>query len=161
MRVTPHPPHRSVREELPHTAPASGNDDKASEYQSASRTRPSSLYALARPCVRSTFCPSRFPLANLLPSTSSVACALFGGSSVLLGCPTSHDLSSSAYVFGLPDAASVPLRAKAVMGSPDSRARCFRACSRSTTAQEANASHTIDAPAVAFRFVPPRRLPGL
>ncbi len=29
MRVTPHPPRRSVREELPHTAPASGNNAKA------------------------------------------------------------------------------------------------------------------------------------
>jgi hypothetical protein len=29
MRVTPHPPHRSVHEELPHTAPASGNNAKA------------------------------------------------------------------------------------------------------------------------------------
>lgn len=61
MRVTPHPPHRSVREELPHTAPASGNDDKASEYQSASRTHPSSLYAL---------CPALCPecvLPKLVP----------------------------------------------------------------------------------------------
>ncbi len=28
MLVTRHPPHRSVREELPHTALASGNDAK-------------------------------------------------------------------------------------------------------------------------------------
>ena len=29
LAVARHPPHRSVHEELPHTAPASGNDAKA------------------------------------------------------------------------------------------------------------------------------------
>jgi len=74
-------------------------------------------------------------------------------SSVLWSCPTSHDRSSSAYVLGLPDAASIPLRTKAVMGSPDSRSRCFRACPGSTTAQGPCASRVIDAHRVAFRYV--------
>ena len=33
MPVTQHPLHRSVRAELPHTAPASGHDDQASKMQ--------------------------------------------------------------------------------------------------------------------------------
>ena len=39
------------------------------------------------------------------------------------------------------------------MGSPDSRARCFRACLGSTTAQGLCASRVIDAHRVAFRYV--------
>ena len=39
------------------------------------------------------------------------------------------------------------------MGSPDSRARCFRAYLRSTTAQGTDTSRVIDAHRVAFRHV--------
>lgn len=33
MPVTWHPPHRSVREVLPHTAPTSGNDAETSDLE--------------------------------------------------------------------------------------------------------------------------------
>ena len=46
------------------------------------------------------------------------------------------------------------------MGSPGSRERCFRTCTRSSTAQGSNASRANDAPDVAFRTVPQRRHPG-
>ncbi len=39
------------------------------------------------------------------------------------------------------------------MGSPDSRARCFRTCPDSTTAQGPCASRVVDAHRVAFRYV--------
>ena len=71
--VARRPPHRSVREAFPHTAPASG--------RTLPRTRSSALCALTRPCVRSAFCSREFPLASPLPSTPSAAVspALFGG----------------------------------------------------------------------------------
>ncbi len=37
MPVTEHPPHRSVRAELPHTAPASGHDAKRSDGYGCTR----------------------------------------------------------------------------------------------------------------------------
>ena len=47
------------------------------------------------------------------------------------------------------------------MGSPGSRARCFRACSGSQTARGPLASHDSDALGVAFRLSPRRRHPGV
>ncbi len=32
MSLTGHPPHRPVRAELPHTVPASGNDDQTADW---------------------------------------------------------------------------------------------------------------------------------
>jgi len=46
-----------------------------------------------------------------------------------------------------------------VVGSPGSRARCFRACSGSQTARGPLASHGNDAIGVAFRLCPGRRHP--
>jgi hypothetical protein len=47
------------------------------------------------------------------------------------------------------------------MGSPGSRERCFRTCSRSLTAQGPNVSHDYDTFDIAFRTVPLRRHPGI
>jgi hypothetical protein len=47
------------------------------------------------------------------------------------------------------------------MGSPGSRARCFRTCTRSTTAQDPSLSRANDNLSIAFRLRPHRRHPGL
>ena len=54
-----------------------------------------------------------------------------------------------------------PLGPQAVVGSPGSRARCFRTCSGSQTARAPFASRDGDALGVAFRLSPPRRHPGV
>src|ERR1700686_5245706 len=47
------------------------------------------------------------------------------------------------------------------LGSPGSRARCFRTCSGSVTARDSVAPRDIGAPDGAFRFLLQRRRPGV
>jgi len=54
----------------------------------------------------------------------------------------------------------VPPSGPADLGSPGSRARCFRACSGSLTARGPDTSRANDAPGVAFRLLLRRRHPG-
>ena len=54
-----------------------------------------------------------------------------------------------------------PLRPWADLGSPGSRARCFRTCTGSLTARDSSAPRDIGAPDGAFRFSLQRRRPGV
>ena len=104
MPVARHPPHGSVREELPHTALASGHNDKA---QRSPRVPAQALFTHSpgsasgmRFAQASSPWPASFPPPPPQPAPCSKA------SLVLRSCPTSHGRSSSACVLGLPDAAS-------------------------------------------------------
>ena len=81
-------------------------------------------------------------------------------SSVLPGCPTSPVRSSLAYVLGLPNAASGTLL-HGRQGSPGSRVRCFRACTRSLRPRRVSRILRWRYPDIAFRTLPLRRHPGV
>src|SRR5262249_6020144 len=66
------PPHRSVREELPHTALTSGLCDGQPLF-AACRTRHNPCDSLPRLCVRHECACGAFPLVDLLPSADSAA----------------------------------------------------------------------------------------
>src|SRR5262245_21376226 len=74
------PPHRSVREGLPHTALTSGSSDgpplvgiQMSSLLAACRTRHNLCDSLPRLCVRHECACGAFPLVDLLPSAGSAA----------------------------------------------------------------------------------------
>ena len=102
-------------------------------------------------------CPNRFPLANPFPSIASAApCrALFGnfsGTIRLSDFPCSFVISLDPR---LPNAAVATLSwPRANRGSPGSRVRCFRACSRPSTAQDPEACRAGDASEVRLPFRP-------
>ena len=89
--LTGSPPHRSVRAELPHTAPTSGEWRKSD--LAALRTFCFQNDALSRPCVRHAAVCRSFPLVSPLSSTASatgIPPALFGcfpGTMGLSDCP--------------------------------------------------------------------------
>ena len=123
-------------------------------FLATSRTRSSALGALCRRCVRDAFCSIGFPLARPLPSTASAA-----GCPALFGCfPGTMGLSDflRSFIVGVrPQASRHDPRhhqPRVSTGSPGSRAKCFRTCSGSLTAQSPNMSRDIDMPGVAFRF---------
>jgi hypothetical protein len=101
------------------------------------RTRPSAACTRARPCVRSVVVCGEFRLASHLPSSPSAArlLALFGAFPGMCGCLTSQARASAACVSRLPAALQRPACriAGEDLGSPGSRARCFRACAGSAT----------------------------
>src|SRR5262249_26516245 len=66
------PPHRSVREELPHTALTSGVCDGQPLF-AACRTHHNLCDSLPRLCVRHECACGAFPLVDLLPSADSAA----------------------------------------------------------------------------------------
>jgi len=104
-----------------------------------------------------------FPLAGPLPSTASAAGfpALFGG---FPGTTGPSDFPRPSITGLRPKTSRCGLRLpppQADMGSPGSRARCFRACSGSQTARGPFASRAGDANGVAFRLSPRRRHPGV
>src|SRR5262245_31856897 len=74
------PPHRSVREGLPHTALTSGSSDvpplvaiQIPSLLAACRTRHNLCVSLPRLCVRHECACGAFPLVDLLPSADSAA----------------------------------------------------------------------------------------
>src|SRR5215510_2889786 len=74
------PPHRSVREGLPHTALTSGSSDgpplvgiQIPSLLAACRTRHNLCDSLPRLCVRHECACGAFPLVDLLPSADSAA----------------------------------------------------------------------------------------
>ena len=159
--VTHDPLHGSGRAELPHPALASGDDAEA-----AQRCRPPDVSAPAH-CARPTGAESgaRFAGAGSpwpvpfppSPPPPTLVRLCSETSQVLRNCPTSHARSSSAYVLRLSRHGLRLHQPQAGMGSPGSRARCFRTCSGSLTARDPPASRDSDARAVAFRLVPRRR----
>src|SRR5215813_12376406 len=66
------PPHRSVREEFPHTALTSGSSDGQPLF-AACRTHHNLCDSLPRLCVRHECARGAFPLVALLPSADSAA----------------------------------------------------------------------------------------
>ena len=129
----------------------------------ALRTRSSALCTLARPCVRCAFCskgspwPAPFPppLRRLLVGLCSRD---FFGTTGLSDFPWSFIIWRASLDFPMRPVTG-PQRSQATMGSPGSRARCFRACAGSSTARVRRASRDADTPGVAFRVVPRRRHP--
>ena len=77
MPITRHPPHRSVREELPHTAPASGYDAKPLESRQYVFCQVRSmLHPISEYSSQSSY--PEFPLANgLSSSVSAIGCPIF------------------------------------------------------------------------------------
>ena len=108
-------------------------------------------------CFAQTDSPWSAPFPPLPPLPFYRLCS--ATSQVLWSCPTSHIRSLLNCVLRLPNTASE--FSKANMGSPGSRERCFRTCSRSLTAQGPNVSRDYDTFDVAFRTVPLRRHPGI
>ncbi len=93
MVLTAHPPHRSRREELPHRAPALGQTRRLATC----RIRSSALCRAARLCVRSPYCPTRFPLASSLPSShSATAFDIGSGTADVRLCPSPRCVPSDA-----------------------------------------------------------------
>jgi len=74
--------------------------------------------------------------SSLHPLRQPVPRCCSGTSQVLQGCPTSQVRSSSACVLRLPDASRGYCCPGRDVGSPGSRARCFRTCSGSLTARD-------------------------
>jgi len=166
------PPHRSRRAELPHRAPASGGDAEAHQrigmtdaglgkpasYPSLPPDVPAQVH-LARtssgPVSGARFAQAGSPWPTPFPPSPPQLLAepCSETSQVIWGCPTSHGRPSWACVLGLPHAASWTPSQKATVGSPDSRPRCFRTCTGSSTAQGPCASRAIDAHDIAFRYV--------
>ena len=123
---------------------------------------------LSRHCVRRVRFSRRFPLAGPLPSTSSagddfgrpgsslVPPPLFGGFAGTMG---PSDFPRSCIIGVCPKTSRCGLPrclGRANAGSPGSRARCFRACTGSTTARGPVMPCDDGAPGVAFR-IPLRR----
>src|SRR6056297_1775255 len=101
MPVTRHPPHRSQHAELPHWAPASGNDAQTVLLPAVSCQ--THVYKVPRPCVRSLFCltDSPWPAYFSPPPPPYACCHVFcsKASSILLSCPTSVNHSYQSYGF--------------------------------------------------------------
>ncbi len=131
MPVTRHPPHRPVHEELPHTAPTSGNDANTHQRIRMAHDLTYPLKRTGRACP--ALCPEhvllkRIPLGQppslrgLRHPMSDVVRPLpryYGA--VRLPMPVRHWIRSSYF----PLRPSYPLP-RAGIGSPGSRARCFR-----------------------------------
>ena len=135
--ITPRPPHRSVRAELPHTAPTLGDGDSTSTQQRFAMVG-HRIRTHSRLKVRGTLSTFHLPLVCRLPSTTSADQAFqpnlcSAASSVLRSSPTSQGRISSAYAYWLPDALCASRR-RSTLGSPGSRVKCFLARMRSQTA---------------------------
>jgi len=127
----------------------------------ACRTHSSALLTHSRPCVRSVSRSRRFPLVRPLPSSASAASSpalfvAFSGTMDLsdFPCPSIIGVRPQTSRCGPP---VHPWRAD--RGSPSFCARCFRACSGSSTPQGPSPSRDSDGPGVAFRRSPKRRHP--
>src|SRR5439155_23226900 len=123
----------------------------------------SALDAPSRLCVRGALHLSEFPLASPLPSTASATGrpALFGGFS---GTTELSDFPRPFTIGVCPWTSRCALRLPQPQrgaGSPGSRAKCFGACSGSSTARGPGASRVGDALGLAFRLPPRRRHPGV
>jgi hypothetical protein len=139
--VTHDPLHGSGRAALPHPALASGND----AWAAARRLCSSARCASGRRGVRDAFCWS-FPLGQSpslhlfrrrLPNFVRRLLRYYG--TVRLPAPVHHRRTSLD--FPTRPAAHQP---QADIGSPGSRARCFRTCSGSLTTRDSSASrHTM------------------
>jgi hypothetical protein len=127
---------------------------------------------LFRHCVRRVRFSRRFPLAGPLPSAPSagddfgrpgsslVPPPLFGGFAGTMG-PSDFPRSFIIGVCPKTSRCGLPrCRGRANVGSPGSRARCFRTCTGSLTARDSGASCDSDASGVAFRISLRRRHPG-
>ena len=156
------PPHRSVREELPHTALALDQRQTA-----ISRWR---MPASPIPCTPGTASGaskvwSTFSLAGSLPSTDSAAgtpalFARFAGTMNPVRLPSNVHVGRTA---GGPSP-TVPRRypARKLLGSPGSRAVSFHACTGSSTPQRQKAARANVAFHVAFpSWEPGRHAEGL
>ncbi len=133
MPVAEYPPHRSVRAELPHTAPASGHDAKRSE-----RTRSSPVNAFPLLGVRHAGDSSAFPLAAPLPSTSSAEPA---PEKSMGAHPTSQRRRWQGY--GFPFLPRPTRLRRAPLRPPSSCVSNFPACSGSPTAQDHSATRVL------------------
>jgi len=160
--VTRCPLDRSQRAELPHWAPALGND-----AQSLLRIGMFSYsYALPAVSVSAHFAgltgsvsgtwvaetdsprPVSFP--PLSPQAAAHHGPCSGASPVIWDCLTSHVLSSLSCSLGIH---SADLSMRPNVGPPGSRARSLCMCPRSLTTQGSTASHSIDTASVAFHLV--------
>ena len=128
----------------------------------ACRTRPSAVCTPSRPCVRSVVACGEFHSANRLPSSPSAARrrALF---ETFFGTTRLCDFPASSISGVRPQTSRcAPPPAdcrRGRLGSPGSRARCFRACSGSSTPWGPSPSRAGDGPGVAFRIRGQRRHP--
>ena len=160
--LTGGPPHRSVREELPHTALALDQRQTA-----ISRWR---MPASPIPCTPGTASGaskvwSTFSLAGSLPSPDSAAgppalFARFAGTMDPVRLPSNVHVGRTA---GGPSP-TVPRRypARKLLGSPGSRAVSFHACTGSSTPQRQKAARANVAFHVAFpSWEPGRHAEGL
>ena len=127
MPVTRHPPYRSVHEELPHTAPTSGDNAEnlfCVHHQDRSTQQPAPVCGPRR-C---SWCsPWSTPFPPPAPQRFSPPCSLV--SQVLCCCPTSVSRSYQSY--GISPSLVVPLYfeyPRKTHGSPDSRVKDVHTC---------------------------------
>jgi len=137
--VVAHDPlHRSGRAALPHPAPASGdNADGAQRCWTPGVCAPAHFARHYGTGSGSRFAGANSPWPVPFPPSPPppVAQPCSETSQVLRDRPTSHARSSPACVLRLPGAACRRFPPQANMGSPGSRARCFRTCPGSLTAR--------------------------
>lgn len=130
-------------------------------HLAALRTRSSALGASTRRGVRNALRLGEFPLGRFLLSPASTAdsSAVFGGFVDTtrrsdFPCACIIGVRPRTFRCGLPRARQTPT------GSPGSRARRFRTCLRSLTAQGPFVSRHHETTGVAFRLRTRRRRPG-
>ena len=160
--VTRCPPDRSQRAELPHWAPALGNDAQ-SLLKIGMFSYPIALPAVSVSAhfagltgsvsgtwVAETDSPRPVPFPPLPPQTAAHRGPCSEASPVLWDCLTSHVRSSLSCSLGIH---SADLSMRPNVGPPGSRARSLCMCPRSLTTQGSTASHSIDTASVAFHLV--------
>jgi len=105
-----------------------------------------------RPCVRDMWPCCTFPLAGRLPSIPSAPFGLFGdfvGTMQPSDCPRPSIIGSRPWTSQCGPPPHLLWRAN--VGSPSSRARCFRACTGSSTSWSLLHSRANDCRSMAFR----------
>jgi hypothetical protein len=167
MAITGHPLHRPGRAELPHPVPASRQTVVEAPTWAGLMAVPvrcfTSMLGTVSELVLSwtgSAWPAAFPPAP--PPLVAEPCS--GPSSVLRSCMTSQPRASAACGLGLPAAVRRPYiggAARTSLGSPGSRARCFRACPGSPTPWGPCPARARARQDVAFRIRRRRRHPRL
>jgi len=161
--VTRRPPHRSQRAELPHWAPASGDDVQTASPSAVSQTAlvTASSGSVSGDWFAGSDSPWPNPFSPPAPpqGISAAPCSLV--SSILWVCPTSRDGSSLSCSLGIHSADPPDRSGGPIPRSPGFRVRSVPTCTGSSTAREPDAPCPCGTSDVAFHSPLRCRPPGL
>ena len=149
------PLHRSRRAELPHRAPASGDDAKPDRWVSFAYPLERIARVHAGSVSGSRFAQAAFPLASSLPSTTSATFCV----PQLRRYYEAVRLPTTVHLWRVPHGvpSAVCSTAQTVVGSPGFRVKCIRTCSGSPTARSLLVPRDRGTFSFAFRLVRGRR----